>query len=137
MSDDPREHSVKGFHGDLVLRESGVGCWRVVDELTYVSSDETSYTVPADQATDLASTPRILWPWFPPFGSYSRAAVLHDYFYRTAEVSRKDADRLFHEAMLACGTSKWRAKVMYISVRWFGRSAYSTRQKETKEKVDG
>lgn len=118
------------FQGDLVLRESGIGHWTLDEPLAYLSRAEESFEVPEGQATDLASTPRILWPWFPPFGSYSRAAVLHDYFYRTATVSRKEADKLFHEAMLSCGTSRWRARVMYLSVRWFGGFAYTKRQKE-------
>lgn len=47
----------------------------------YVQHDELTVTVPIHFKTDFASTPRFLWAFFPPYGKYTEAAVLHDYLY--------------------------------------------------------
>lgn len=81
--------------------------------------------VPKGYVTDLASTPRIVWPIFPPFGQHQRAAIVHDYLYsRHARCSRFLADSLFREAMAALGVPLWRRVVMYYAVRLFGWAAF-------------
>ena len=64
--------------------------------------------------TDGASVPRILWPLFPSWGRYSRAAVIHDYL-GDRLVNRRDPhpegrtqkaiDAIFYEAMTVCGVN--------------------------------
>ena len=89
-------------------------------------------TVPVGYVTDLASVPRGLWWWFPPNGRWAGAAILHDYLYGGGEmggesVTRKEADEIFHEAMLILGVGKWKAKVMWFFVRCFGWRAWRKR----------
>lgn len=82
-------------------------------------------TIPAGFRTDLASVPRIFWAFFPPFGRWDEAAVLHDYMYRVGgSLSREDADACFHAGMLECGVPEWRAYIMWAAVRLFGGSSY-------------
>ena len=85
------------------------------------------FTVPEGFLTDLASTPRMMWWWLPPFGKYIEAAVLHDYFYSSKIVPRHDADRMFLLAMQEAGTRLIRAAMMYYAVRWFGWIAWRKR----------
>ena len=47
----------------------------------YVKAHDFNVTVPIHFKTDFASTPRFLWAFFPPYGKYTEAAVLHDYLY--------------------------------------------------------
>lgn len=80
------------------------------------------YRVPAGFKTDLASIPRPLWSIFPPFGRYSRAAVLHDFHYHrgrngTPVVTRKEADLLFKQAMHELGVPGWKRWAFYLAVR--------------------
>ncbi len=76
--------------------------------------------VPKGFITDLASTPNFLWWWLPPFGKYTKAAVLHDFIYQTHCKTRKEADEIFKEAMVIGGTPAWKVRLMYLGVRAFG-----------------
>ncbi len=67
--------------------------------------------------TDFASVPRVLWSIIPPNGLYGKAAVVHDYLCETKIVSRKNADKIFLEAMKVLGVSWWKRNLMYRSVR--------------------
>jgi hypothetical protein len=101
--------------------------------------------VPAGRITDLASVPRILWAIYPPFGRYTRAAVIHDDLYdghrrRKARYSRMYADAIFYEAMRDCiaqmPTTTWRQRcwksvwrmnilVLWLAVRLGARPAWT------------
>jgi len=87
--------------------------------------------VPKGFETDLASIPR----WFAPFGftklgRYDKAAVVHDWLYRSIASTSKDpltytmsrflADAIFREAMMTLGVETWRRVLMYYAVRLFG-----------------
>ena len=70
-------------------------------------------TVPKGFVTDWASVPRILHSILPPRGRYSKAAVLHDYLYKTHyKKDRKVCDKLFLEAMGVLDVSWWRKKML-------------------------
>jgi len=77
-------------------------------------------TVPVGFVTDFASSPFFVWSFIPPWGRYSKAAVIHDYIYQTKIRTRKEADDIFLEAMLVLGVPAWKAKLMYWGVRTFG-----------------
>lgn len=77
-------------------------------------------TVPKGFKTDFASVPRFLWAFFPPYGKYTEAAIMHDYLYDLQDRPRKVADQLFYDALLLCQVPKWKAKLMYYGVRAFG-----------------
>lgn len=82
--------------------------------------------------TDFASIPRGLWNLFPKFGKWNRAAVIHDAAYRGRLLSRGGrmtvvrglADRLFLEALAACGVGPVKRRLMFWGVRSFGWTAY-------------
>lgn len=77
--------------------------------------------VPADFRTDFASVPPVLWFIFPPWGRYTRAAILHDYLYTQYDVcSRFFADAIFREAMASLGVPYWKRLAAYYAVRLLG-----------------
>ncbi len=80
--------------------------------------------VPRGFVTDFASVPRFFWRVLPPWGTYSPAAVVHDWLYHTRLVSRAEADRAFLIIMQRLGVSKWKRTVMYWAVRCFGGPAW-------------
>jgi hypothetical protein len=82
-------------------------------------------SVPRGYVTDLASVPRALWTIFPPHGRYAKAAIIHDYLYSNAIISKQWADNVFYEAMGVLNVPKWRKTVMYWAVRLFGRGNYA------------
>jgi hypothetical protein len=82
---------------------------------------------------DGASVPRVLWNIIPPWGSYSGAALVHDWLYRrhrlrsvtNREITKEEADRVFYELMLEDGVWKIRAYTMWLAVALCGRKAWS------------
>jgi hypothetical protein len=104
---------------------------KLLEPLEYrVGSDDSSEViiVPKGFETDFASIPVGLRNLFPPMGRWSRAAILHDWLYATGGLSgrytRKQADKIFREAMLVLGVPKWRAEVMFQAVRLGGSSGW-------------
>ena len=115
---------MSAFTGPLDLRHHHANwrTWELLEPLCYELGEEGSgrtITVPAGFVTDGASVPRALWAFLPTWGSYSRAAVIHDYLLHRLAVgnphpeapTRADADRVFDEAVCVCGTPRL--------VRWF------------------
>jgi len=80
--------------------------------------------VPIGFITDFASVPKLFWSILPPTGKYGKAAVVHDFLYWTAIVSKDDADSIFLEAMKVLGVGKITRGIMYRAVSWFGKSAW-------------
>lgn len=91
--------------------------------------------VPEGFVTDLASIPRPLWLWTPPFGTHALAAVLHDFLYTThtvktpvgrRKIERSEADDIFLEAMYVLGVRRSRALTMWAGVRVGGMFAWQS-----------
>lgn len=118
------------FSDKAHLCENGVSSGRMQYKLTRplyfwlgrISLEGLGVSVLIDKGflTDFASTPRLLWPIFPPAGRWMRASILHDYLYSLPGCSRFLADALFREAMHDLGVPWWRRVVMYYAVRLFG-----------------
>lgn len=96
------------------------------DDLIYVSKKGKIYVVPNRFRTDYASIPRFLWSISSPYDPENRLpAVLHDYLYGLRggdpyDLSRKECDLLFLEALESCGQSYWKRHAIYQAVRIFG-----------------
>lgn len=81
--------------------------------------------LPIGFETDFASIPRVLWNLLPPTGQYGKAAVIHDYLYRTPfYATRLQADQVLFEAMTELGVSWWTRQIIYRGVRLGGRRAW-------------
>ena len=108
------------FRSNLQVEEGRGRChWFLTAALIYKGTKD-EFIVPAGFGTDFASVPRLFWAVFPPYGRFTKAAVVHDWLYRTHAVSRKDADGIFHRIMRELGTKWWRRRLMYLAVRLFG-----------------
>ena len=80
----------------------GRSIYRLVQPLTFeleFAGGHLTLTVPTGYESNLASTPRLLWPIFPPFGRYSPCAIVHDYLCEMQSCSMFLADAFFREAM--------------------------------------
>ena len=84
------------------------------------------HAVPKGFKTDLASIPRIMWPFFAPSDYDSiAAAVLHDWLYCcVASVTRKKADEIFYFGLRVHGMHQLKASIYYIGVRSVGWMYY-------------
>lgn len=66
-------------------------------------------------------------------GKFSSAAIVHDSLYGSHIVSKKEADKVFLNAMLSTGTSKFKAYTYYSAVAAVGIPAYNATPKEEQE----
>ncbi len=101
--------------------------WKLLEPFEFYIDEEGRriyYKVPAGFITDFASVPKIFWNILPPWGKYGKAAVLHDYLYRTKLVSRKKADEIFLLSMKVLKVSFCKRYLMYLAVRIFGKKAW-------------
>lgn len=88
--------------------------WELLEPLEWYG-----YTIPKGFVTDFASTPRFMWPIFPPADTYTRSAVLHDYLL-SINTPWNIADNQFRLAMKEEGTGNFRRWVMWFFVRVWG-----------------
>ena len=105
--------------------------WRLNEPLRYEKGHKGSglwIVAPAGMITDGASVPRILWTLLPPWGSYSRAAAIHDYLCYLIAIGRphplaptyQAAADIFDEAMKVCRTPIHERALIITGVRlWF------------------
>jgi len=122
------------FTGPLVLEEITPGrLWQLRSAIFYEAGAEGSgcvITVPVGFETDGATMPAPLRLVLAVWGTYGRAAALHDYGYSLLRAgtphplmpTRHAVDDEFFAAMRACGTSLWLARLMWAAVRLFGAS---------------
>jgi len=106
--------------------------WRLNRPLIYHSDIVGRVHVPAGFLTDYASVPRIPVIYSLVGNRAHEPAVIHDYLYTVGakpDVSQKDADRTFLEAMRLKGVPWLYRKMMYAGVRIGGFTKF---KKETK-----
>ena len=95
------------WESDLLLKPNEDGkTWTLRQELIYETDIGYKITVPAGFVTDLASIPRPLWVLWPPFGKYTRAAVIHDWLYDMHRKGGKHYSRCYADAILVPGGTK-------------------------------
>jgi hypothetical protein len=107
--------------GSLVqVRQVDEKKWVTLRPLVYRAS-EVTFEVPAGAETDFASVPRCFVWLVPRYGSYTLAAILHDYLVEmsrtTGRISRVDADGVFRQALRTLGVGFLRRWFMWGAVR--------------------
>jgi hypothetical protein len=123
---------VSHFSTNLQVWKRPDGRWELIDRLVYHSDLAGVIEVPAGFDTDYASIPRLPFMFWLLGDTVHSAAVVHDYLYRTAEVSRAKADRVFVEACEVEGSgwlSRW---TMWSGLRVGGWTSYDQRHPENK-----
>lgn len=76
--------------------------------------------VPTGFPTDLASTPKFLWRWFPPDGPWARAAIIHDWLCVLTD-NHQLAHDIFRVYMEIDGVSFWKRQVTWFIVSAYGK----------------
>lgn len=133
---------------DVRVRDDGKH-YEVLDTFTYYldSNKEALLKVEKGFITDFASVPRVFWSIYPPFGRYTKCAVLHDRLcvaflnkelwnnvavdkdklpvaLQNRFVRRYEADKLFLESMKAIKVNAFTRFVLYASVRIYAIFKY-------------
>ena len=118
---------IRKFTDELIVRSFGKK-WELVEPFCFYYTEfykiTKKITIPKGFITDFASTPRILYPIFPPIGIYNKACIIHDYLYQEKTFPRKTCDLYFLQAMKILGVPKWKRNLMFAAVRLFGKKYY-------------
>lgn len=104
--------------------------WRLTSSLRYYSAIlDRVVVVPEGFVTDFASVPRAPFIYWFAGDTARKAAVIHDWFYRTSteKIDRATADAVFAEAIEALGYWKARSWFMWAGVRVGGYWSYEAR----------
>lgn len=94
--------------------------WSLLRPLVYRGSTDT-WTVPAGFRTDFASVPRALVWLAPRFGTFTPAAILHDWLCEDGieqGVHPVDVDGVFRRVMRELGVPVLLRWLMWCGVRW-------------------
>jgi len=110
---------------------TGTGPWVNERKVVWEACGESG-VVEVGFVSDFASTPRILWPIFPPMGKYSIAALAHDDIYKFNKFKRKVCDKIFLELMVFLDVKPWARNTMYSAVRMGGWRPYRKHEKRLK-----
>ena len=85
--------------------------------------------VPIGFVTDFASIPRVFWSLLRPDGTYSYAAVIHDYLYWEQYLSRETSDSIFRFCMEDFRIDANVVQAVYAGVRVGGGFAWDDNAK--------
>lgn len=104
--------------------------WALISEFHYdvgeIDSGER-ITVEPGFVTDFASVPKLFWMFFPTWGRYGNAAVIHDWLYWSQPklYPRKKADQIFLEGMECLNVPYLTRHTLYLAVRIWGGMAWN------------
>ncbi len=123
----------------VALRTEGPERFRLLEDVVYEGHDEV-FIIPAGTVTDFATVPGWATWLFPKYGTFTKAAILHDYLcypqwlpgdapgevYYGSPVSRRDADGLFRRVLREDEVSYPRRWTMWAAVRVGGEMRDAT-----------
>lgn len=109
-----------GFDRKLTVTKLNKDKWVVEKTFRYYVTETDFVEVPSGFVTDFASVPWGFHNIFPKDGTWTQAAVTHDYLYNQRKVhgrKRSQCDKIFLDAMKELGVSRWQRYSMYSAVR--------------------
>lgn len=125
------------FADELRVQKLPNGRWLLIQNLTFYDVPGLgNVTVPAGFDTDFASVPRLPFMFWFLGDRADYAAVLHDWLYRTANATRREADRAFLWAAEMEGVGRISRWTMWAGLRVGGWTSYDQRHKDNKEVID-
>lgn len=98
------------------------GTWKLLEPLRYWSPAYGFLEVPTGFETDFASVPRAPLAYWLTGNTAHAPATLHDYLCRKGAIPRREADKVFREAMEAIGLPGWRSWAMFRAVRAYSET---------------
>ena len=112
-------------NGCSLFNKNGRQLWLVIADFAYESDVAgATITVPSGYVTDFASVPRIPFVYDHLGDIAQRPAVIHDYLYSKGELARDVADGILLEAMELTEIPWAKRRLIYLGVRFGGRSHY-------------
>src|SRR5215472_755910 len=109
--------------------------WVLLEDLEYhIGETSLTITVPKGFVTDFASIPQPFWSLgLSPEGTYSKAAIVHDYLYWTQLCTRLQADNILMIAMKESRVPDGTRTLIYEGVRAGGSKAWADNEVERRQ----
>lgn len=101
--------------------------WRTTHRLAFTDSTGITTVVEPGYLTDWATIPRAFAGVIPKSGQHNPATVIHDRLCQEAAAGRfhrRDADRIFYEALRDLEVLPTRAAIMWAGTRWGALAAH-------------
>ncbi|WKW24042.1 DUF1353 domain-containing protein [Campylobacter fetus] len=112
------------FKTQLIVATDLSGYFITQKELKYIDN-RLIIKIPKGFKFNGATVPKWLNLLIPKFGyKYDRSVCLHDYLYFSKQLSKKESDKMFYEAMRAEKVNRNLAFIIYLAVRVFGRKSW-------------
>ena len=111
---------------DALIMEVVDDGYKLVAPFRYVCDDGFIIIVPKGFVTDLASIPRLARFMFTGHGLSRKPAVIHDFLY-SVFYDRKQADKIFLDALKDVGMNWVGRRIMYRAVRLGGWLHYRSK----------
>ena len=111
--------------------------WMLAEDLIYsIGQSGVSITIPKGFVTDFASIPQPLWSLgLSPYGSYSKAAIIHDYLYWSQDCTKEQADNILLIAMKESGVSSTQKFEIYEGVNLGGNPSWQSNKNERQQQL--
>ena len=104
--------------------------WKLTKEIKWYSKRYNIIVrVPEGFMFDGCSIPRLLRNIIPVTGKKLVAGAIHDYLYRTAQLTREQADWCLFDALNENEVSNKVSNIMYYSVKKFGKRSWNNHRK--------
>ncbi len=112
------------FNAPIVITPLSDGkTWKLLSDLRYEVGGPDSdnvIKVPIGFYTDFASIPHIFRRFLPRWGKYGYASIIHDFLYWERKKKRREADKIFLEAMTDSNVPAAKKYPIYWAVYAFG-----------------
>ncbi len=120
---------MKTLKTEIFADDKGCTQIRLLEPLPF-EYNGVRYEIPAGFVSDGASVPRFFWRLVdPPITAATLVpSVKHDYIYRTKRkiMTRREADILYYNDLLANGYNRTKSRLTYVGVRIGGGSSWRT-----------
>lgn len=118
---------------EIVRRSLPLRWWGEFQSALQCCSPVTGhFAIPAGFLTDAATVPRLVWGILSPTDpDILYPSFAHDYLYAVngalegRSLTRKDCDVALYELMVAAGSPRWKARLVYAAVRAGGGGAWA------------
>ena len=94
------------------------------ETLTPIASVTGCVVVPPGFVSDGLTLPKAARVVVDRQGPGLRAALIHDWMYINAYISKDFADKVFYDQLIDDGVPEWKAIIMYHAVKLFGEGNY-------------
>lgn len=110
---------MKRFSGTIRLEYIDGNRWKLLSPIEF-KNDIYYFIIPVDFVTDFATVPYFARWFVQPFGNHSYAALLHDYMWIHAKLTKNEINEIFYQNLLYYKVKPWKAWILWLCTCVYG-----------------